>query len=198
MKKLLHLAVDSLPSPSTVAYFWIQSQLLSSHSVSSSQHGRYFTRLSPFTLTWSLLSLTGSLLPNTTVWFHAIRCSHLVATLQKWWLQQLLTSGVSPVQCCGGSLQCSAHNSCFSTCFSHCYMSGGKPCSPFVGSLVGLLESLMLLRGNDLLVFCRHLDNFLCVRRGPWELSEKSRLELSACGWAELHPDIKYSWMRRV
>lgn len=65
-------------------------------------------------------------------------------------------------------------------CFS-CYTSRGKPGSPFVGIPVGLLGSSMLLRGNDLLVFCGHLDTFLCMGKGPLKLSEKSRLELSAC-----------------
>lgn len=65
--------------------------------------------------------------------------------------------------------------------FSCCYTSRGKPGSPFVGIPVGLLGNLMLLRGNDLLVFCGHLDTFLCMGKGPLKLSEKSRLELSAC-----------------
>jgi len=65
--------------------------------------------------------------------------------------------------------------------FSCGYTSGGRPCSPFVGIPVGLLGSLMLLRGNYLLVFCRHLDTFLCMGKGPLKLREKSRLELSAC-----------------
>lgn len=84
MKKLLHLAVDSLLSPSTVAYFLTLSQSLSSHSVSSSPHGHYFTHLSPFTLTWSLLGLRSPVLscliqlfssmpPNTLIWLQVFR-----------------------------------------------------------------------------------------------------------------------------
>lgn len=58
---------------------------------------------------------TSSLLPNK---FSSVppNNSYLVATLQKWWLRQLLTLGVSPTQCCCGSVQRSAHNSCFSMC----------------------------------------------------------------------------------
>lgn len=57
---------------------------------------------------------TSSLLPNK---FSSVppNNSYLVATLQKWWLRQLLTLGVSPTQCCCGSVQRSAHNS-FSMC----------------------------------------------------------------------------------
>ena len=84
MRKPLHLAIDSLLSPSTVAYFLTQSQSSSSHSVSSSQHGHYFTHLSPFTLTWSLFSLSSPVLScliqlfnsewlNTLIWLQLFR-----------------------------------------------------------------------------------------------------------------------------
>lgn len=79
-------------------------------------------------------------------------------------------------------LQCSSHNdSCFSMCFSSHYTGGEKLFSPFVGIPVGLLGSLMLLRGSGLLVFCRHGDTSLEMGKGPLKLSEKSRLEPSAC-----------------
>lgn len=89
MKKLLELAVDSLLSPSTVAYFLTQSHSFSSHSVSSSQHGHYFTHLSPFTLTGLLLGLSSLVFSYLMQLFSSVPPKALI------WLQLFRNGGCS-------------------------------------------------------------------------------------------------------
>lgn len=56
-------------------------------------------------------------------------------------------------------------------------------------------NSLETLIAANLLLFCRHLDTFLCMGKGALKLSEKTRLELSTCEGrhdeqSKLHPDL--------
>lgn len=61
------MAIDSLLSPNTVAFFLTQSQLFSSHSVSSAES--LFHALVPIHLHLAIVwcQFTGSVLPNTTL-----------------------------------------------------------------------------------------------------------------------------------
>lgn len=84
---------------------------------------------------------TRSLLPNKTILFCVTKYSHLVATLQKGQLQQLLTSGALAVQCCCCTLQCYACDfSYLHVSFSLHYINREKPWSPFVWIPAGAAE----------------------------------------------------------
>lgn len=150
--------LQSLFSPITGACFLTQSQSSSTHSVFSSHLGHCFIHLSPFTLTWSLLSPSSPVLsclikpfcsvsPNILTWqlpFKKGSCS---------------SSSHQVLQQCSAVV---APSSVMHVIFLiYMYLSPyitsieKSPDLPLCESLRGLLRSLPL-RGNDLL-FCRPL-----------------------------------------
>lgn len=201
-KKLFHLAVDSLLSPSTVTYFLTQSQSSSSHSVSSSRHGHYFTRLSPFTLTWSLLRLSSLVLscltqlfssvpPNAVIWLQLFRYGGCSSSSHHESHRRSSLVAASPVFCTQWLLFL-----CVFFLSLHWWRKVLFPLWRYPGGAAGKFDAS---ERKWLVGILQAPGNGKGTVEAKWEKQIGTACLWRQTQWAEqLHPDIKQSWTRRV